>query len=327
MRKDGAMPARRSSRPVAWFAGVVCAAAIGGCVQADVPPALDGPTTETTEAPAPVPEPDCGDPVASLRPTGPATADVPAGSYMAEIKAREHLRVGVDTGTLRLSSIDPLTGDFEGFDVEIAREVAIALFGDPNAITYIGIPSSDRVQALVEGQVDLVASAFTPTCSRREEIAFSTDYYTSTQDVLLRDDDEAETVTDLAGRRICASAGTTTLANIAELPEPAPVPVPAAERADCLVMLQQGEVDGMSTNDTILAGFNAQDPNLRILDANLSSEPTALGLPQGHDEWVRYVNAVLDDVRTSGRWMQHYEAWLADLLPGVEGPPAPTYVD
>ena len=314
----------------------VCVAATA-CAQVDVPESLSGPEPTMIDAGATAPDADTSgcDPATvthSLRPDAAAVAAVESrtfapGSYMAEIQARERLRVGVDTATLQFSSVNPFTLEFEGFDVEIAREVAIALFGDPNAITYIGIPSSDRVQALVEGQVDLVASAFTPTCSRREEIAFSTDYYTSTQDVLLRDDDEAETVADLAGRRICASAGTTTLANIAELPEPAPVPVPAAERADCLVMLQQGEVDGMSTNDTILAGFNAQDPNLRILDANLSSEPTALGLPQGHDEWVRYVNAVLDDVRTSGRWVQHYEDWLADLLPGVEGPPAPTYVD
>jgi polar amino acid transport system substrate-binding protein len=320
------MPARRTLLVAAPVA--IAAIVAGSCVRADVPESLPGPTTTTTEAPAPPePEPACGDPVASLRPSGPATSQVPAGSYMAEIRDRGQLRVGVDVATLRLSSIDPLTGEFEGFDVDIAREVGTALFGDPDAIAFIGIPSSERVQALVDGRVDLVASAFTPTCSRREEIAFSTDYYTSSQDVLLRDDDPAESVADLAGRRICASAGTTTLANIAELPEPAPIPVPAAERADCLVMLQQGEVDGMSTNDTILAGFNAQDPNLRILDADLSDEPTALGLPQGHDEWVRYVNAVLDDVRTSGRWQQLYDQWLADLLGAGAGPPDPTYVD
>ncbi len=181
---------------------------------------------------------------------------------------------------------------------------------------------------LVDGTVDMVADTFTPTCSRREDIEFSTDYFTSQQRVLLRDDDPAESVADLAGRRICASAGTTTLANIAELPEPAPEAVPAAQRADCLVMLQQGEVDGMSTNDTILVGFNAQDPNLQILrDVSLSIEPTAIGLPQGHPEWVRYVNAVLDDVRATGRWDELYDEWLADLLGASQGPPAPAYVD
>jgi polar amino acid transport system substrate-binding protein len=323
------MPARRPLLSVTLATVAAAAVAAGGaCVQAEVPESLPGPTTSTTaEAAPPEPEPDCGNPVASLRPTGPATTTVPPGSYMAEIQARGQLRVGVDVATLRLSSVDPLTGEFEGFDVDIAREVAAALFGEPDAVAFVGIPSSERVQVLVDEQVDLVASAFTPTCTRREDIEFSTDYYTSTQDVLLRDDDPAESVADLAGRRICASAGTTTLANIADLPDPGPVPVPAAERADCLVRLQQGEVDGMSTNDTILAGFLAQDPNLRLLGAELSSEPTALGLPQGRPEWVRYVNAVLDDVRSSGRWQQLYDRWLADLLGASDGPPAPTYLD
>jgi polar amino acid transport system substrate-binding protein len=328
MGEDGVMPARRTPVALALGAALTAVVVAGACVRADVPESLPGPTTTTTEAAAPPePEPDCGDPVASLRPTGPATTAVAPDSYMAEIQARGTLRVGVDVATLQLSSVDPLTGEFEGFDVDIAREVAAALLGDPDAITFVGIPSSDRVPVLVDGTVDLVADAFTPTCSRREEIEFSTDYYTSAQDVLLRDDDPAATIADLAGRRICASAGSTTLANIAELPDPAPEAVPAAERADCLVLLQQGEVDGMSTNDTILAGFNAQDPNLRILGVSLSTEPTALGLPPGHPEWVRYVNAVLDDVRTSGRWMALYDQWLALLLGPIEGPPPPTYVD
>src|SRR5918997_3715799 len=335
MRQEGPMPARRTLLSTALALGAAVAIT-GTCVRADVPESLPGPTTSTTaEAAPPEPEPDCGDPVASLRPTGPATATVPSDSYMAEIRARGQLRVGVDVATLRLSSIDPLTGEFEGFDVDIAREVAAALLGDPDAVAFVGIPSSERVSVLVDEpvdgpvaeQVDLVASAFTPTCTRRVDIEFSTNYYTSTQDVLLRDDDPAASVADLAGRRICASAGTNTPANIAELPDPAPVPVPAAERADCPGRLQQGEVDGMSTNDTILAGFLAQDPNLRILDADLSTEPTALGLPQGHPEWVRYVNAVLDEVRTSGRWDQLYDQWLADLLGPSPGPPAPTYLD
>lgn len=327
--QDGLMTARRTVVAIVASSAAVLILVAGACVRADVPESLPGPTTTTTEAAAPPPpEPDCGNPAASLRPRGPATADVPADSYMAEIQARGRLFVGVDVATLRLSSVDPLTGEFEGFDVDIAREVAAALFGDPDAISFVGIPSSDRIPVLVDGTVDMVADTFTPTCSRREDVEFSTDYFTSQQRVLLRDDDPAASVADLAGRRICASAGTTTLANIAELPAPAPEAVPAAQRADCLVMLQQGEVDGMSTNDTILVGFNAQDPNLRILTGvSLSTEPTAIGLPQGHPEWVRYVNAVLDDVRASGRWDELYDEWLADLLGDSQGPPVPAYLD
>ena len=297
------------------------------CVSADVPESLPGPTSTTTTTTAPAPSPRCGDPAASLRPAGPATSTVPPGSTMAEIRQQGSIRVGVDTATLRLSSVDPATGEFEGFDVDIAREVARALFGDPSRISFVGIPSSERVDALVEGRVDMVADVFTPTCARREQVDFSTNYFASQQLVLVRDDDPARSVSDLADHRICAAAGTTTLARIDELPAEGVEAVPAAERADCLVLLQQGEIDGLSTNDTILVGFAAQDPNLRFLEGSLGEEPTAIGLPLGAEDWVRYVNAVLEDVRASGRWDQLYDRWLADLLGPSPGPPAPAYVD
>ena len=89
-----------------------------------MPESLPGPTSTTTTTAAPTPEPDCGDPQASLRPDRPGHLGGAAGSTMAEIQARGLLRVGVDTATLRLSSVDPQTGQFEGFDVDIAREVA-----------------------------------------------------------------------------------------------------------------------------------------------------------------------------------------------------------
>jgi polar amino acid transport system substrate-binding protein len=306
-------------------AAVVVVLLGAGCARADVPESLTGPTSTTTTTAPPVTEPDCGDPAASLRPSGPATTTVPAGSTMAEIRQRGHLRVGVDTATLRLSSVNPLTSQFEGFDVDIAREVALALFGEAGHIAFVGMPSSDRIPALVDDRVDLVASAFTPTCSRREDVDFSTDYYTSQQRVLVREDDPAETIADLADHRICSAAGTTTLRNIAERTDAEAVPAPT--RADCLVMLQEGQIDGVSTNDTILAGFAAQDPSLRFLTGSISEEPTALGLPPGRADWVRYVNAVLDDVRASGRWDALYASWLADVLGANPGPPPPAYRD
>jgi polar amino acid transport system substrate-binding protein len=315
----------------ALVAGSLAGAA---CTQADVPDSLPGSTEpEATTTTAPPPEPDCGDPEASLRPTGPATSTVPAGSYMAEIQARGHLRVGVDTATMQLSSIDPLTGNFVGFDVDIAREVAAALFGerDPaqlaERIAFVGMPSSERIPALERGDVDLVAHAFTPTCGRREQVEFSTDYFTSQQRVLVREDAPVGSVDELADQRICSAAGTTTLTNIEELPDPGPEAVSAPTRADCLVLLQQGQVDGVSTNDTILAGFMAQDPTLKLIDGSLSQEPTALGLPLGHEDWVRYVNAVLEDVRTSGRWNELYVRWLEEQLGDSPGPPSAAYRD
>jgi polar amino acid transport system substrate-binding protein len=315
----------RTWRVAASAAVLLTIAACGGV---DVPASLPGPTTTTTVAPAPAPAaPDCGDPVASLRPDGPAGVQVAASSFMAEIQKRGRLRVGVDVSTLRFSSVNYLTGDFEGFDVDIAKEVAKSLFGNADAVEWVAIPYSERLNVLIDGRVDLVADTFTINCRRRAQIAFSSEYFTSAQRLLVRTDDPVTSIKDLSDRRVCAAAGSTSIDNINALPAPRPIAVPVVEQADCLVLLQQGRVDAVSTDDTILAGMAAQDPNVHIVGAPFSSEPYGLGLPPGHDDWVRYVNAVLENVRSSGRWSQIYDRWLSDVLGPDPGPPAAAYRD
>jgi polar amino acid transport system substrate-binding protein len=304
----------------------LAAAVASACARVDVPESLPGPTTSTTAATEPTPPPpDCGNPVASLRPTEPATRDVAAGSYMAEIQERGRLRVGVDVSTLLFSSVDPVTGEFEGFDIDVAREVSAALFGDPDKIELVAIPYSERLSSLTEGKVDLVADTFTINCRRRAEIAFSSEYFTSSQRLLVKNDDPSDSIDDLADRRVCAAAGSTSIDNINSLPYPRPIAVAVTEQADCLVLLQQGLVDAISTDDTILAGMAAQDPNVKIVGPPFSAEPYGLGLPLDHPEWVRYVNAVLEDVRSTGRWSEIYDEWLAEVLGPDPGPPPAAY--
>jgi polar amino acid transport system substrate-binding protein len=247
---------------------------------------------------------------------------------MAEIRRRGRLRIGADIGTFRMSAVDPATGVIEGFDVDIARQVAAALLGDEDAVEVVGVPSGGRVDALVEGRVDIVASTFSPTCARLEQIAFSSTYIESPQRVLVARSDPAASLADLGGRRVCATVGSTAIDNVVAAGDdvdPAPVPVPVAERAECLVLLQQGRVDAAVTNETILIGMMQQDPTLHVVGPDISAEPAALGLPPGHDEWVRYVNAVLEDVRRSGRWEELYDTWLRDMLGESDGPPPARY--
>src|ERR671910_2252157 len=106
------------------------------------PPPPPRPPPPRPPRPPPPAVPDCGNPVASLRPTGPSTGTVAAGSYMADIIGRGRLRVGVSATNLLFSSVDPFTGEFEGFDIDVASAVAIALFGDasPEHIEFVVVP-------------------------------------------------------------------------------------------------------------------------------------------------------------------------------------------
>jgi polar amino acid transport system substrate-binding protein len=332
---------------MAWGAALAMVWLATACASVDVPDSLSGPTTTEPEASGNDPAVECSNPTASLAPEGTAGPDVAAGTYMAEIQRRGHLRVGVDVATYRLGSVNPATNEFEGFDIEIAREVADALLPDvpeDERVVFVGIPSASRVDALTGSgpvQVDMVASAFTINCERREQIAFSSEYFHAGQRVLVRTDSEvaapelqSSSAAEVIGRlgemeaTVCVSEGSTAIGNIEDLgPSQAPTIAPAPQRADCLVRLQQGDADAMVTDDAILVGMAAQDATLTIVPTNgsaLSDEPYGLGLPPGRDEWVRYVNAVLEDVRASGRWDQHYQEWLGDEL-GPMTPPEPVY--
>jgi polar amino acid transport system substrate-binding protein len=318
---------------VARLAGLVVALGLAvGCTQTDVPESLPRPTTPTTAAPAePAPAPaGCSEDTVtqSLRPDGrPATTEVDPGSYMATIRARGRLRVGVDTSTLLFSSVNPRTGGFEGFDIEIAEEVSTALFGTPDAIEFVAIPKSERVDVLLgDDPVDLVADTFTINCARAAEIDFSSVYFTSHQKLLVRTDEPATSVDELADDdKVCAPAGSTSLRNLEALPDPPDVVAPPSQ-GECLVKLQQGEVAAVSTDDTILAGMVAQDPNLHIVGEPFSDEPYGLGLPPDRPEWVRYVNAVLEDVIASGRWSELYDELFLDRM-GEADPPVAVYQD
>ena len=323
-------------------AGLVPAVALAvalvatSCAQTDVPESLPGPTTPTTaEAATPPETPDC-DPdtvTQSLRPDAAAqaavaTGDLPAGSYMATVRERGRLRVAVDTSTMLFSIVDPRDGRFSGFDVDMAEEVAAALFGEATdeTLELVAVPKSERVNVLLgEGAVDMVADTFTITCARDAEIDYSSVYFQSAQRLLVRQDDPSTSIAEFAanGGRACAPTGSTSIDNMNALPDP-PEIVDAPSQGACLVLLQQGRVEGISTDDTILAGMVSQDPTLEVVGDGLSEEPYGLGLPPGHPEWVRYVNAVLEDVRASGRWDQLYDTWFADSL-GDRPPPEPSY--
>lgn len=325
--------------------GLVALAALcvatSACARTEVPPPITLPPSTVIDPGSAAPNadtPGC-DPstvTQSLRPDAAAVAAaeggaVAPGSYMAEIQARGRLRVGVDTATLQFSSVNPFNGAFEGFDVEIAREIALALFGDRDAIEFVAIPYSERVGVLADErgpQVDLVINTFTINCDRDAQIDFSTVYFTSRQKLLVRTDSDARSIDDMtAEHRVCATANSTSIENLTALPEPRPVAVPVLDQADCLVLLQQGRVDAISTDDTILAGMVAQDRNLEIVGEGFSEEPYGVGLPPDRPEFVRYVNAVLEQVRSSGRWNQLYDEWLFELLDEDAEPPEASYED
>lgn len=267
--------------------------------------------------------------VASLRPSGPlpAPGQMPAGSTMAAIHQRGYLIVGVDQTTPLLSYRDPATGQVDGFNVAIARQVAKAIFGNENAIKPVAITSAQRRSAIESHRVDLIADPTTINCDRLAWADFSTDYLDAHQRVLVPSGSKVRGIGDLGGQRVCAAAGTTSIQAIAAQPSH-PIPVAVPNWSDCLAMLQQGQVAAISTTDTVLAGLATQDPQTKIVGPRFTDEPQGLGMAKNAKDLVRFVNAVLEQLRTDGEWKRLYARYLGTRVqPQLPDPPAPRYCD
>jgi polar amino acid transport system substrate-binding protein len=317
------------------LAGLAMAVAVGlagtGCSLFGSPGSTAlSPTTPRTVAPAPAgPAPSaqpCTDPAASLRPQGPVprAGDLPDGSYAQQIYNRGRLIAGIAQDTLMFGYLNPLDNQLEGFDIDLLKQLSQAIFGDDLHVEYRVITPAQSVQVLRDGSVDVVVRTMSATCARWQQIAFSSEYYEAGQRVLVPKASTVQGIQDLGKRKVCAAAGTPALDNIAAAPSK-PLPVGLTDQTDCLVQLELGTVDAISTDDVILAGLAAQDPNVKVVGPRFATLPYAVGISQTHLDFVRYVNAVLDQLRNNGMWMVLYNRWLTELGPGT--PPAPRYRD
>ncbi|MGW4768125.1 glutamate ABC transporter substrate-binding protein [Nocardia sp. NPDC004278] len=289
------------------------------------PPLPAQAVTIPTNAPV-APERDalCGDATASLRPTGAGASA--HGPTIDAIRARGRLVVGLDTGSNLFSFRDPVSGSVVGFDADIAREVARDLFGNPDQIEYRSLGSAERESALQNHSVDLVAKTMTINCERRQRVTFSTVYLQSYQRVLVVKNSGIRTLADLAGKRVCIVSGTTSLDQMRRS-QPAATILTVPTWADCLVVLQQRQVDAVSTDDAVLAGLATQDSSYtEMVGPSISSEPYGIGIPKGNDDLVRFVNGTLERIRNDGTWVRLYQQYLTALGP-VPAPPAATYQD
>lgn len=323
------------TRPTRSRAALAAVALVGtllaGCGYDATPVPTAGPSAAEPSVP-PASTQDCGDPTRSYQPDG-SVAQLREGRGTRDILRRDRLVVGISADSYLLGSRDPISGEFEGFDIDMVRAVARALFPQTDAeqiddrITYRVITAADRIPALESGRVDLVVRNFSITCDRWEQIAFSATYYESGQQVLVISDlaDEVDGPEDLAGLRVCAPDGTTSLTNITDAAPEAEI-VTAANHTDCLVKLQNGEIDAITGDDTVLAGLSAQDPYAVVPGGqeSFSREPYGIGVSADNPDLVRFVNAVLEQSRADGTWQTSYNQWLRPEL-GEASQPQPVY--
>lgn len=332
---------RRRSVPFA-AAALAVSLLLAGCSSAGDYETTPLPTRSATPSPttsaAPAPAPPAGTDVTtanclqSYAPQGalPSPGDMPSGSYMSKIQQRGRLIAGVSADTLLLGARNPISGRIEGFDIDMLHAVSQAIFGNPDRIELRVVTAAQRLPVLQDSSVDIVARNMTITCARWKDIAFSSEYYRSGQKVLVPLGEKTESggritgMEDLAGKKVCAPNGSTSMDKLRTFEGLEPVGADA--HTGCLVLFQQGRVDAITGDDTVLAGLAAQDPYAEVVqEPAFTAEPYGLGINKANVDFVRFVNGVVEEMKSDGRWAKNYQTWLADALGKAPAPPVPVY--
>ena len=243
------------------------------------------------------------------------------------IVGKQSLRIGVkaDQPGLGLRSPD---GRFEGFDIDVARYVAAKLGVQPDHITFVPVTSATREKVLENGSVDMVIATYSITPERATLITFAGPYYVAHQDTMVRTGETAiRTVHDLKGKRLCAATGSHSWQRVTQQLGIAAAPVPAPSYSACVAKLLAGQVDAVSTDDLILAGFASRaGPAVRILNAPFSDERYGIGLRKGDLSGCEAINRAISEMYVDGtaarllrKWFGQTRLQLDRYVPQFEG--------
>ncbi|NBM16327.1 glutamate ABC transporter substrate-binding protein [Streptomyces sp. GC420] len=294
-----------------------------------------GPETDRTggtgvvrAAPAAAAECDDSRPDESLRPSGEDGATIEAIRKRAEKNGEEpKLVVGVDQNSYRWGYRNPATGELEGFDIDLAREIADRILGDPDDVVFRAIPTNQRIPALQAGRVDMIVRTMTISCERKAEgVEFSTAYFRAGQQVLAPKSSPVKGYDEtLNGKRVCAAAGSTAESALMEKSFGSKI-IRVDNQLDCLVRLQLGQVDAVVTDNALAAGQAAQDPSVELKGDAFTTEYYGVAVKKGSDDLVRRINQVLEDYRES-KWSRAYDKWLKADMGEDPGPPDARYRD
>ncbi|MCX5193961.1 glutamate ABC transporter substrate-binding protein [Streptomyces sp. NBC_00249] len=219
--------------------------------------------------------------------------------------AKDKVVIGIkfDQPGLGLKTPD---GKFTGFDVDVATYVAKELGYQPDQIEFKQAVSAERENLISNGDVKFIVATYSINDKRKAKVDFAGPYFLAHQDLLVRADDSSITkVEDLNKKKLCSVTGSTSAQNIKKDLAPEADLQEYPGYSDCLTGLENKAVDALTTDNSILAGYAAQEKNkgkFKLVGLNMSNENYGIGLKKGDKELQTKINAALRKMVSDGSW-------------------------
>lgn len=248
------------------------------------------------------------------------------GSIVRKAEETGQLTIGIRFTQPGMSE-RTLDGRYVGFDVDVARFIAGRLGVDEEGITWRDVVAADRELELAAGKVDMMLSTYSITDKRKQRVLFAGPYFRTGQSVLVRlSTTDITGPESLDGKKLCSVAGTTSAEEVKRRFSQRVKLVEYPRDPDCVTALLAGLVDAVSTDEAILAGYVAQNPELlKIVGDQFNEELYGVGLPPDDDDAQVAVNDALREMIDSGAWRRSVQRHLGRA--GIKLPEPPTITE
>ena len=254
--------------------------------------------------------------------TQPGRTTFAAGSTMERLQKAGKVKVGTKFDQ-PLFGLKAVSGDVEGFDVEIAKIIASELDIAESGIEFVESISKNREDYIINGTADFIVATYTINDTRKEKVAFAGPYYVAGQDIMVKKDNTTiKGKADLAGKKVCSVSGSTPATRVKE-------EVPTAQLTlfgtytECVEAMRNGSVEATTTDNVILLGLIEKAPEeFKLVNAPFSVEPYGIGVKKADTDFRNFINDVLEKIYTDGRYKTAYDQTLGKVQAAMPTPPA-----
>ncbi|MFJ6266203.1 transporter substrate-binding domain-containing protein [Lysinibacillus xylanilyticus] len=231
-------------------------------------------------------------------------------SSLETIKANDKIVWGVKNDTKLFGLKNPSTGEIEGFDVDIAKELTKIILGDETKVEFKEVTSKTRIPMLNNGDIDSIIATMTISKERRKEVDFTDVYFEAGQSLLVKKGSPIKSIDDLDSKtKVIAVKGSTSAINIREKAPDAQV-LEFENYAEAFTALKAGQGDVLTTDDSILYGMASQDNNFELVGGKFTEEPYGIAMKKGSDDFVKAVNDALAELKSNGKYNEIHDKWI-----------------
>ncbi|MEA5002956.1 MAG: transporter substrate-binding domain-containing protein [Christensenella sp.] len=220
------------------------------------------------------------------------------------------LRVGVKIDVPRFGYQNPATGQIEGFEVDIARELAKELKGSPDNLSLTGVNVTTRGAMLDNGTLDAALCTFTITKQRKKSYNFSQPYYTDHIGVLVKKDAGIKSLKDLDGKTIGVAQSATTKDKLTAAADELGITLKFNEYAtypEIKIALVSGRVDAFSVDESILNGY--VDDTTELLKEQFAPQEYGVASALNDKELAAEIDRVIGEMQADGRMEALEKKW------------------